>query len=161
DAQGVATAVVNPQSVLVIEEALHESPAALYGVFDAYHRWQDDDWGFARDDRIICPAPVSFVDPVLAEKQLQWLLEHGVKVVVFRPGPVVGPWGVSRTPADPIYDRCWSMIEEAGVVAAYHVADGNSKKYLADWSDGAEALNYEILFNKFASIVSIYMERAI
>ena len=47
DAQGIATAVINPQTGLVLEEALKDNPAALYAVFDAYHRWLDEDWGFA------------------------------------------------------------------------------------------------------------------
>jgi predicted TIM-barrel fold metal-dependent hydrolase len=159
DAQGIATAVINPQTGLVLEEALKDNPAALYAVFDAYHRWLDEDWGFARDDRIICPAVVTLVDAVLAEKQLQWLLEHEVKVIMFRPGPVVGPWG-SRTPADSTYDRFWSMAEEAGVVAAFHVADGNSRKYAEQWGEG-ESLNFVNLFNKFSSILSLQMERPI
>jgi predicted TIM-barrel fold metal-dependent hydrolase len=159
DSQGVATAVINPQTGLVIEEVLKDAPAALYAIFDAYHRWLDEDWGFARDSRIICPAAVTLVDPVLAEKQLQWLLEHDVKVIMFRPGPVVGPTG-SRTPADPIYDRFWSMAEEAGVVAAYHVADGNSTEYARQWGDG-EQMNFANLFNKFSSILSLQMERPI
>jgi predicted TIM-barrel fold metal-dependent hydrolase len=158
DSQGIATSLINPQTALVIEEALFEAPAALYAVFDAYHRWMDEDWGFARaDNRIICPPPVSLIDPVLAEKQLQWLLEHNVKVIMLRPGPVVGPWG-SRTPADGTYDRFWSMVEEAGVVTAFHVADVNSTKYADQWGDG-EVVNFANLFNKFSSILSLQMER--
>lgn len=159
DEQGVATAVINPQSGLTIEEALKEHPPALYAVFEAYQRWIDEDWGYARDERIIAPAAVTLVDAEMAEKQIQRLIERGVKIIVFRPGPVVGPFG-SRSPAHPIYDRFWSMVEEAGVVAAFHVADGNSKKYASEWGDG-EFANFENLFNKFSSILSLYMERPI
>jgi len=99
------------------------------------------------------------VDPVLAEKQLQWLIEHDVKIIMFRPGPVVGPWG-SRTPADPAYDRFWSIAEEAEVVVAYHVADTNSVEYAEQWGEG-QSLNFVNLFNKFSSILSLQMERPI
>jgi predicted TIM-barrel fold metal-dependent hydrolase len=65
-------------------------------------------------------APVlSFRDPVETSAQLDWLIERGCKVVTFCTGPAYG-----RSPGDRHFDAIWSRLDEAGVVAAYHINEG-------------------------------------
>jgi len=160
DAQGVTTAVVNPQTGLAIEEILKLDVPAMHAIYMAYLRWTNEHWGFHRDDRILVPALISLIDPECAEAQLRYAVDHGAKLVVFRPGPVVGPFG-SFSPADPRYDRFWSMVEDSGTLVAFHIAESSVAKYAGEWGEGQGKHNFQQLFSAFSSVLSLYMERPI
>ena len=158
DAQGVRTAFLLPTLALGIEELLTHDPAGLHGVFRAFNRWLDEDWGFARDDRIMSPAVMTLIDPEAAEKDLNWAIKKGARAVVMRPGPVMGPGG-GRSPGDPVYDRFWAIAAEARVVVAYHAADSGYARYGADWGEGRWFQGYKD--SPFTEILSLHIERPI
>jgi predicted TIM-barrel fold metal-dependent hydrolase len=158
DAQGVRTAFLLPTLALGIEELLTHDPVGLHGVFRSFNRWLDEDWGFARDHRIMSPAVMTLIDPEAAEKDLNWAIEKGARAVVLRPGPVMGPNG-GRSPGDPVYDRFWAMAAEAGIVVAYHAADSGYARYGADWGEGRWFQGYKD--SPFTEILSLHIERPI
>jgi predicted TIM-barrel fold metal-dependent hydrolase len=137
DAQGVACALMLPTLALGIEQLINHDAPALYAVLHALNAWVDEEWGFARDSRIVAPPVLSLVDPVFAEKELAWCIERGTKAVVFRPAPVAGRHG-SRSMADPMYDRFWSMCEEAELAVAFHSADSGYGGDVARWGERAQ-----------------------
>jgi predicted TIM-barrel fold metal-dependent hydrolase len=158
DEQGVSTTLILPTLALGIEELLRDDPAAVHAVFRAFNRWIDDDWGFARDGRIVAPAVMTLLDPVEAEKDLAWAIEHGAKAVTFRPAPVVSPTGW-RSPADPAHDRFWAMAAEAGILITYHAADSGYSRQASEWGEPTHFQGYKD--SPFTEILSLHIERPI
>lgn len=158
DSQGVTGAFLLPTLALGLEELLTDDPAALFAVLHAFNAWIDEEWGFARDQRIIAPPVLSLIDPRLAEEELRWVIDRGTRAVIFRPAPVVGPYG-HRSPADPMYDRFWSMCEEAGVAVLYHAADSGYAGHVRAWGErtrfGTDSTS------ALAEVLSVHLERPI
>jgi predicted TIM-barrel fold metal-dependent hydrolase len=158
DDQGVAGVLLLPTLALGIEEMLNDDPPALHGVFRSFNRWMEEDWGFARDDRITAPALVALVDPESAEKDLQWVIDRGARAICFRPAPVVGPLG-SRSPADAVYDRFWSMVTDADLTVIYHAADSGYSRFAAAWGERTSFQGYKDA--PLSEILSLHIERPI
>ena len=158
DAHGVATIFLLPTLGLGVEEGLKNDPAALHAAFRAFNRWIDEDWGFSRDDRIVAPGLVTLVNPEQAEKDLRWLIDQGAQAIVFRPAPVMGPFG-ARSPADPIYDRFWAMVADAGLLVAYHAADSGYSRLAADWGETTHFQGYKDA--PLSEMLSLHIERPI
>jgi predicted TIM-barrel fold metal-dependent hydrolase len=96
-----------------------------------------DDWTFNYGDRIF-PAPyVALQDAARAEQEVEYALANGANVLVMRAGPVRGP-GFSRSPGDPLYDRMWARIAEAGVLVGYHSGDAGYNRYADEWGGGGD-----------------------
>jgi predicted TIM-barrel fold metal-dependent hydrolase len=91
-------------------------------VFHAFNLWLEEDWGYAYQDRLYAPPYIPMLDPDLAADELEFVLNKGVKVVSIRPGPANG-----RSPADPSWDRFWSLLNESKVLAAYHGYGGTTR----------------------------------
>jgi predicted TIM-barrel fold metal-dependent hydrolase len=158
DTQGVGGILLLPTLAMGIEEMLKQEPLALHAAFRSFNRWLDEDWGFARDDRISAAALMSLVDPELAEKELEWVIDRGARAICFRPAPVIGPFG-GRSPADPVYDRFWSMVADADLLVAYHAADSGYSRFASDWGERAEFQGYKDV--AFPEILSLHIERPI
>ncbi|HVU71377.1 MAG TPA: amidohydrolase family protein [Mycobacteriales bacterium] len=159
DEQNVASAFMLPTLALGLEELLHDDAPALFAVFHAFNQWIDEEWGFARDTRIVAPPVLSLVDPTLAEKELQWLLGIGTKAVVLRPAPVAGTHGF-RSPGDAVYDRIWSMCEDADVTVAFHAADSGYAGEVARWGESTRFSGGNS-DSPLAEVLSIHLERPI
>lgn len=151
DRQGLQGAIFLPTLGVGMEQALRHDPAALVAAFRAFNRWLEEDWGFAYRERIFAAPYMTLVDPVAAEAELRWALEHDARFVVMVGGPVVVQ-GVGRSPADTAYDRFWSLADESGVTVCFHGGDSVYSTYLADWGDSAETQAFRQ--NPFRSIVS-------
>jgi predicted TIM-barrel fold metal-dependent hydrolase len=94
-----------------------------------------DDWTFNYEERIFAAPYVCMQDPERADEEVEYALDNGARVVVLRAGPVRGP-SFSRTPGDPVYDRMWARIAEAGILAAYHSGDAGYGRYADEWGGG-------------------------
>ena len=158
DEQGVATAFLLPTLALGVEEILNDDPPALHAAFRSFNEWLDEDWGFARDDRIIAPPLVTLVDVEQAEKDLQWLIDRGTRTICLRPAPVSGPFG-ARSPADPLHDRFWSMVTDAELVLVIHSADSGYSRFAAAWGERTHFQGYKDA--PFSEILSLHLERPI
>jgi predicted TIM-barrel fold metal-dependent hydrolase len=158
DEQGVQSLLMLPTLALGVEEILNENPPALHAAFQSFNQWLDEDWGFARDDRIISPPLITLVDVEQAEKDLQSLIDRGTKAICLRPAAVMGPFG-TRSPADPVYDRFWSMVEEASLLVVFHSADSGYSRFASHWGEKTHFQGYKDA--PFAEILSLHLERPI
>ena len=137
DTQGMQGCFLFPTLGVGVEEALLHDPDALHDVFHAFNEWMLDDWTFNYDDRIYAAPYIALQDPERAEQEVEYALANGAHVVVMRSGPVRGP-GFSRSPGDPVYDRMWARLAEAGVLAAYHSGDAGYNRYADEWGGGGD-----------------------
>ena len=158
DAHGLAGILLLPTLALGVEEMLNDDPPALHAAFQSFNQWLDDDWGFARDDRITAPALMTLVDAEQAEKDLQWVIDRGARAICLRPAPVVGPFG-ARSPADPAHDRFWSMVADAGMLLVYHSGDSGYSRFASYWGERTHFQGYKDA--PFSEILSLYLERPI
>jgi predicted TIM-barrel fold metal-dependent hydrolase len=158
DQQGVDFSWLLPSLGLGIEEMLSSDPESAHGIFRAYNRWLDDDWGYDRDGRLQTGPLISMLDVPLAEQELARVIDLGAKFVTMRPAPVMVP-GKHRSPGDKAHDRIWSMIEDAGVVVAIHAADSGYNKYLEDWGETGRYTGLKS--TALSEVMSIAIERPI
>ena len=110
-------AIFLPTLGVGMEQALLDDPPALLAAFRAFNRWLDEDWGFAYQERIFGAPMLSFVDPDEAREDgrvepraRRPLLRARARARSSRAsGPV--------SPADPVFDPVWGLLNEAGAVA--------------------------------------------
>ncbi len=115
DEQGVEKALFFPTLGVGIEGLNPANVRMTYKLFHAFNLWLAEDWGYSYQDRIYAAPFIPVLDPVLATAELDFVLDHGARVVVMRPGPAGG-----RSPADPAWDPFWARLSESGAIAAYH-----------------------------------------
>ena len=136
DRQGMLAAIFLPTLAVGMEQALIRDPEALVGAFRAFNRWLEEDWGFAYQERIFAAPIFTLVDPDAAVDEVDWALERDARFLLLLPGPVITPAG-GRSPSDPMFDRFWRRIDEAGVTVVVHGGDSWYSNYLADWGESA------------------------
>jgi predicted TIM-barrel fold metal-dependent hydrolase len=159
DRQGVQSAFLLPTLALGLEQLLNEDAPALNAVMHAFNQWIDEEWGFARDNRILAPPVLTLVDEDLAEKELAWLIERGTKAIILRPGPVAGRFG-KRSPGDKRYDRIWSMCVDADVAVCFHAADSGYSFQISHWGEDTRFIGGRS-DSPFAEVLSAHLERPI
>ena len=113
DQQGLEACIMLPTIGVGMEAALEHDQEACAAVFTAFNRWLDEDWGLNFEDRIYGAPYVSLIDLDWAVSELEWALDHDVRVVLMRPGSVNTRHG-RRTPGDPAHDPFWARLNEAG-----------------------------------------------
>ncbi len=151
DEQGMGGAIFLPTLGVGMEQALLDDPPALLAAFRAFNRWLDDDWGFAYKDRIFAAPMLTMVDPDEAVKIVQWSLDRDARFFVLVPGPVITASG-PVSPADPVFDPMWGLLNEAGAVVTAHGGNAYYSRYLSDWGEGTEMEAFRQ--NPFRAIVS-------
>ncbi len=126
DQQGVEATWMFPSQGVVLEAPMHTDVEAAVEVMRAFNRWIEEEWGFAYQDRIFGVPYMNLSDPLTAESELRWCIDHGARVVALRHGAAftVDGW---RSPADPMFNPFWGLAQEAGIVVAPH--DGNDDTY--------------------------------
>ena len=89
------------------------------------------------------PPYIALADPDLAVKELELVLADGAPMIQIKSGHAHGgqdnPMG-GRSPADPIYDRFWSIVNEAEIRLAVHLGGTDYQKYGADWSEDPDTV---------------------
>ena len=134
DEQGLGAALLFPTLGVGVEEALPEDIGATMAAVSSFNRWLEEDWGFAHQDRIFAVPLLSLADPDAAVTEVEWLLEHGVRMVHVRPAPVPGPNGTSRSLGDKLHDPVWARLAEASVPVAFHLGDsGYQARFATAW----------------------------
>ncbi len=127
DQQGLEASWLFPSQGVTIETTmLDDDIEATIECFRAFNRWVEDEWGFAYKNRIFCAAYMAMSDPDKLVQELEWALERGARVVNVPGGPVFTRDGL-RSPAHPMFDRFWGLVQEAGIVVASHAGANNSQ----------------------------------
>jgi predicted TIM-barrel fold metal-dependent hydrolase len=132
DELGIDRAMMWPTLASLLEERLKDDPDATHVVIHAFNRWMHDQWSFNYEDRIF-PTPVISL-PIVekAIEELEWVVDHGARVILIRPAPVPGLRG-PRSMALPEFDPFWQKVVEAGVVVGMHASDSGYQRYIDDW----------------------------
>ncbi len=131
DEQGIESALLFPTLAVCVEHFMKDDVEQMYANFHAFNRWLDDAWGFNYRDRIFAPPLLSLLDRDRAVEELEYVLARGARIVALRPGPAFG-----RSPADPYFDRFWSILNEARVPVAFHIAEsGYNETMSVHWGE--------------------------
>ena len=133
DQQNVHAAVMLPTLGVTIQHHLTRYPELEYPTLRAFNRWVEEDWGYGEDGRIFGVACLTLNNLVEACKELDRLIERGVRVVHIPCGPVAG-----KSPADPYFDPFWARMQEAGVILGLHIGETCfNEMYAAQWGEPA------------------------
>ena len=143
DEQGIDKALMFPAAAHDIEYEFADNIPALYANIRAFNRWMLEEVGYGADNRMFLPPYIALADPDLAVKELEQVIADGARIIQTKSGHAHGgadnPYG-GRSPADPVYDRFWSIINEAEIRVAVHLGGTDYQKYGADWSEDPEAV---------------------
>jgi predicted TIM-barrel fold metal-dependent hydrolase len=142
DEQGIDKAVMFPAAAHGIEYELADNVPAIYANIRAFNRWMAKEVGFNAENRMFLPPYISFADADLAVQELEQVIADGARMIQTKSGHAHGgadnPFG-GRSLADPVYDRFWSIVNEAKIRLAVHLGGTDYQKYGADWSEDPEA----------------------
>ena len=132
DQQGVDGAIMWPTLASVLEERLASDPEATHAVIHALNQWMHDEWTFNYKGRIFA-APVITL-PIVddAIRELDWVVEHGAKVILIRPAPVPSLKGY-RSFALPEFDPFWAKVQEYDITVGMHASDDGMTRYYNQW----------------------------
>jgi predicted TIM-barrel fold metal-dependent hydrolase len=138
DEQGIDKAVMFPAAAHDIEYEFADNVPALYANIRAFNRWMAEEVGFNAENRMFLPPYISFAEPELALKELEQVIADGARMIQTKSGHAhggAGNPGGGRSLADPVYDRFWSIVNEAEIRLAVHLGGTDYQKYGADWSE--------------------------
>jgi predicted TIM-barrel fold metal-dependent hydrolase len=138
DEQGLDRILMFPTLGCGLEQALRCDVPATMATLQAFNRWLEEDWSFAYADRLIMAPMLSLADPDAALEELEYLIEHGARIVHLRPAPVPDGHGGGRSSGDPRHDPVWARLAEANVPAAFHLGDSGYNATLGAAWGGAE-----------------------
>jgi predicted TIM-barrel fold metal-dependent hydrolase len=143
DEQGIDKALMFPAAAHDIEYEFVDNLSALYANTRAFNRWMHEEVGYVADGRMFLPPYIPLADPDLAVRELEQVMADGATMFQTKSGHAHGgahnPFG-GRSPADPVYDRFWSIVNEAGIRWAVHLGGTDYQKYGADWSEDPETV---------------------
>jgi predicted TIM-barrel fold metal-dependent hydrolase len=133
DQQGIESTFLFPTFGVCVEHFMKDDVEQMYANVHAFNRWILEDWGFNYKDRIYAPPVLSLLDVDRAVDELEWVLAQGARIISLRPGPAFG-----RSPADPHFDAFWSILNEARVPVAFHIAEsGYNEMMSVHWGQEA------------------------
>ena len=132
DEQDIDFAFVIPTLASLIEERMKDDPELCAAVVHALNRWMVDEWPFTYAGRLFSTPVITpgLVDNAIEE--LEWVLDHGARVILMRPAPAWGHQG-PRSFALPEYDPFWARVQEAGIVTMIHASDSGYVRYYNEW----------------------------
>jgi predicted TIM-barrel fold metal-dependent hydrolase len=100
-------------------------------VLHAYNRWMLDEWKFNFEDRVYSCPLVTLEDLDWACQEAEWAIKNGTRMFLMPMGPYN-----NKAPADPAYDRFWSILNEAHCRVVYHVSEAiYMKSHMAVWGE--------------------------
>ena len=138
DEQGVEAAFLFPTLGVCVEHFLRDDVELSYANLRAFNRWLDETWGFAWKGRIFASPVISLVDADEALRDLEDVLAKGARLINVRTGPAGG-----RSPADPVFDRVWSLANEAKLAIAYHVGEAGYNELMSThWGEAANPASH-------------------
>ena len=137
DQQGIHASMVFPTLASVVEARLGHKPESIAALFSSLNSWVEDEWGFARSERLYPVAMINLSDVDLAVKELEVALQRGARVVGIRPAPVPGPLG-GRSPGDREFDPFWARVNEAGIFVCLHASDSGYDDMSRRWEAGGK-----------------------
>ncbi len=139
DELGIDAALMFPTLASLVEVNLLDDPEATCTVIHAYNQWLFDEWPFDYKQRIFTTPVINPCIPERGIAELDWVLEHGAKVVLLRPGAVAGTRG-TRSPFLPAFDDFWRKVEASGILVAMHASDSGYQRHANEWEGEDRAM---------------------
>ena len=134
DQQGVEATIILPTMGVAVEYDMRDDVELTYASLRAFNRWLEEDWGYGADGRIFAVPMLSLLDISRAMAELHRVIDAGTRLVHLCPGPAAG-----RSPADPMFDRFWATVAEAGIPVVFHVSNsGYQHFYGTHWSENPD-----------------------
>lgn len=136
DEQGVDYAIMLPTLASLIEERIKDDPDLTADAIHGLNQWMTEEWPYQFDGRIFS---VPIITPGLVDRavaELEWVLEHGAKIVLMRPAPAWGYRG-PRSFALPEFDPYWQLVQDSGVLVVVHASDSGYTRYMNEWEGAA------------------------
>lgn len=135
DDLGLHRALMFPTLANLLEYTCEGDPDLTHAAVHAVNEWMKDTWSFNFKDRIFVVPVITL--PIVEEaiKELEWVLSHGAKAILVRPGPVTGLRG-SRSFALPEFDPFWARVQESGVPVCLHSSFPPLTHYYELWEPG-------------------------
>ena len=143
DAQGLDAAFVFPTLGVGMESSLAHDRDALLAAFAGFNRWLLDDWTFNYHDRLYATPYLTLADVDWAVAELEFVLDHGARIINMRPGPITDPAG-NRSLGHPDHDPFWARVDEAGITVAFHAGDAGYGFMLEQWGVNPEFQAFRI-----------------
>ena len=154
DELSIDRALMWPTLASLLEERLADDPRATHAVVHAFNRWMLEQWSYNYQDRIFATPVITL--PIVDEaiRELDYVVEHGAKVILIRPAPVPDFNGRRRSFALPEFDPFWKRVQESGVVVGMHASDNGSQRYLNEWEGHeGEFLPFATGMSAFSALV--------
>jgi predicted TIM-barrel fold metal-dependent hydrolase len=143
DEQGLDAAFMFPTLGVGMETSLAGDTPALLAAFRAFNRWLLDDWTYDYDGRLLSAPYLTLVDVDWAVEELEFVLDHGARIINMRPGPVQAASG-TRSFGHPDHDRFWARVDEAGITVSFHSGDAGYGFMLEQWGVDPEFQAFRI-----------------
>jgi predicted TIM-barrel fold metal-dependent hydrolase len=143
DQQGIHAQLIYPTLASAIEGRMSYDHKMTAAILHSLNQWTNDEWGFAREERLFAAPMIGLADVDLAIAELEWALQRGARYVSIRPAPVPGYRG-SRSPGGREFDPFWARVNEAGIFVVFHVSDSGYDEIYRWWGSGTrEYLPFE------------------
>jgi predicted TIM-barrel fold metal-dependent hydrolase len=132
DRQGVVGALNYPTLASLVEHSSADDPELTLAIIHALNPWMFEHWTYNYEDRVFSTPIINHSELFGAQRELEYLLDNGVKVALIKPGPVNGIRGW-RSPALPEFDPFWRDVEAAGLPIVLHASYPPLDDYIARW----------------------------
>ncbi len=132
DRQGVVEALNYPTLASLVEHSAAEDPQLSLAIIHALNQWMAEHWTFDYAGRIYSTPIINLSEVDAARRELEYILAHGARVALIKPGPVHGLHGW-RSPALPEFDPFWRDVETAGLPIVLHASYPPLDEYIAKW----------------------------
>ncbi len=132
DRQGVVEALNYPTLASLVEHSAAEDPQLSLAIIHALNQWMAEHWTFDYAGRIYSTPIINLSEADAARRELEYILAHGARVALIKPGPVHGLHGW-RSPALPEFDPFWRDVETAGLPIVLHASYPPLDEYIAKW----------------------------
>jgi predicted TIM-barrel fold metal-dependent hydrolase len=150
--QGVDFALMLPTLASLVEERMKDDPDLCSAAIHALNQWMDEAWPFTYEGRIFSTPIITpgIVDDAI--KELDWVVDHGARVILMRPAPAWGYRG-PRSFALPEFDRFWEKVVDSGVLVVFHASDTGYVRYINEWEGVSTETQAFAKPQLFASVV--------
>jgi len=132
DQLGIDRALMWPTLASLLEERVRTNPPAVHAAVHALNRWMAEQWTFNFDNRMFATPVIHLGILDEAQRELDFVMDHGAKVILVRPAPAWGYMG-PRSPALPEFDPFWKRVEEADILVGMHASDSGYQRYMNEW----------------------------
>jgi predicted TIM-barrel fold metal-dependent hydrolase len=136
DEQRIEKTFMFPTLGVGMEAALKDDPEAILVAFRGFNRWLEEEWGFAYQNRMFAAPYFPMVDTDWLVAELEWALERDLRVICLQAAPAHG----NRSPADPVFDPFWSLVNESGISVVCHGGDAGYNGFAKAWGEGGSGI---------------------